>query len=248
MHRMMTLGLLLTVFGISLLHAAPLTAPAPAEFTAQEAEKFNRQAKGALAPVYPALADYLTARFHLTEQAGIGIDLGSGPGDLILALCARTKSFYWVNADINPFNFQYFYADAARAGVTHRVGAVFADAHALPFVNDYADIIVSRGTFQFWADQPLAFKEIYRVLKPGGTAFIGRGYSENLPPAVAAEIRKGQGDGGPAYDVDKTAAELTAIMKALAITDYQVIIPRVPGAAVKYGIWLEFHKPLPKGQ
>jgi SAM-dependent methyltransferase len=242
--------LLLALCAISLCAlsaiSAPLTVPSPDKFTADEAAKFNAQAKGALAPVYPALADFLVARYTLAEKPGIGIDLGSGPGDLLIALCKRTKAFYWINADINPYNFSYFYADAAQAKVTHRVGAVFADAHALPFKDNYADLIVSRGTFLFWEEKNVAFAEIYRVLKPGGVALIGRGFSPNLPTATAAEIRRQHGDGGPQYDVAATAAELTGIMKALAITDYQIIIPNKPDTDVKYGIWVEFRKTIPE--
>lgn len=237
----------LTIFiNISPGISQPITTPSPDKYTAEDAANFNRQAKGVLAPVYPALADYLVARYNLFEKPGIGIDLGSGPGDLLIALCARTKAFYWINADINPFNFSYFYADAVKAHVTARVGAVFADAHALPFKDNYADVIVSRGTYQFWEDKKTAFAEIYRVLKPGGVAYIGRGFSPNLPEKVAAEIRKQSGDGGPKYDTQTAATELDGIMKSLGITDYQLIIPDKPHSDVKYGIWVEFHKAKPE--
>lgn len=221
----------------------PMLAPDYTEQTRQDAERFNASAKGALAPVYPALAEWLVQRYKLEKTAGIGIDLGGGPGDLIVELCARTQSMFWLDADINTYNFRFMYAAAAKTGVEHRVGAIFADAHALPFKDGFADIVVSRGTFQFWHDKPTAFREIYRVLKPGGVAFIGRGYSENLPVATAVEIRKKQGDGGPKYEVSETAAELRGIMSALGITDFEIIVPAPANAGeVKYGVWLEFRK------
>ena len=54
-----------------------------------------------LAPVYSPLAEQIVNDFELREKRGIGIDLGSGPGDLIIELCKRTKWMHWVNADIN---------------------------------------------------------------------------------------------------------------------------------------------------
>ena len=64
----------------------------------------------------------------------------------------------------------------------------------LPFEDNYAEIITSRGSFQFWKNKQLAFSEIYRVLKPGGVAFIGRGFSENLSIETARKIRQNGND------------------------------------------------------
>jgi ubiquinone/menaquinone biosynthesis C-methylase UbiE len=152
---------------------------------------------------------------------------------------------YWVNADINPYFFPIFFKAAEAAGVGHRVSAIFADAQALPFRDNYVDIVVSRGSFHFWADKKKSFSEIYRVLKPGGVAFIGRGFSENLPLEIARKIReKQQKSGGkPRYDVKKTADELRGIMKALDIEDFSIRIPMSPGdPKVNYGVWVKFRK------
>lgn len=215
----------------------------PRNEQAEQAERMNAIAKSRLAPVYPALAEWLVARYEMESLEGVGIDLGGGPGDLIVELCARTDSMFWINADINPFSFPFMYRSAVKAGIGERVGAVLADAHDMPFKDDYADIIVSRGTFQFFEDKEKAFGEIHRILKPGGAALIGRGYSENLPPSVAAAIREAHGDGGPAYRIDETAMELRAIMKALDIREYEIIVPKNDERPdVKYGIWLEFRK------
>jgi len=123
-----------------------------------------------------------------------------------------------------------------------RVDTVFADAQALPFKDNYADIIVSRGSFQFWKDKRLAFSEIYRVLKTGGIAFIGRGFSENLPVEIAKNIQE-RTDGGPMYDVAGTAEELRQIMKILSINEYKIQMPKPHDSeGINYGIWLEFYK------
>lgn len=197
-----------------------------------------------LAPVYPLLADQIVSDFDLREKRGIGIDLGSGPGDLILELCKRTRWMHWVNADIDPRVFPGFLQRAQKAGFQERVSAMLADAQALPFHDHFADIVVSRGSFQFWKDKRKAFAEIYRVLKPGGVAFIGRGFPESLPLEVARAVRDRQRRNGkePVYDVARTSAELTGIMRALRIEDFRVRIPRPEIRDVNYGIWLEFRK------
>lgn len=212
---------------------------------AQAAQRMIRASQTRLAPVYAPLAEHIVKTYDLAEKTGIGIDLGSGPGTLIIELCKRTR-LHWINADINPHFFPHFLADAKAAGVGHRVSAIFADAHALPFRDGYADIVVSRGSFHFWKDKPRAFAEIYRVLKPGGVAYVGRGFSPNLPVKEARRIRARQskGKGFPAYDVQETEAELRRIMQTVGITDYRIDIPKPPGAGnVNYGIWVEFRKP-----
>jgi len=123
-----------------------------------------------------------------------------------------------------------------------------ADAQYLPFRDNYADVIVSRGSFQFWDDKQKAFSEIYRVLKPGGIAYIGRGFSDNLPVDIARKIRARQKESGriPQYDVSETAQELEYIMKSLGIKEYVIFIPKpTDGEGINFGIWLEFRKQNP---
>jgi SAM-dependent methyltransferase len=215
--------------------------PTDPRYTKEDALRMIRTSEGRLAPVYGPLAQQLVADLRLDEKTGIGIDIGSGPGTLILELCRRTK-MHWINADINPHFFPYFLQKAEEHGCAGRVSAIQADAQVLPFRDDYADVIVSRGSFWLWPDKVKAFGEIRRVLKPGGVAYLGRGFSENLPLEVARTLRGGGGE-GPQYDVVTTAEELRAIMRTLKIQDYRIIRPRLGNeAGVNYGVWVEFRK------
>lgn len=53
---------------------------------------------------------------------------------------------------------------------------VEGDAQKLPFPDDSADLIVSRGTLTFIPDIAQCLREVRRVLKPTGTAFLGGRY------------------------------------------------------------------------
>jgi len=209
---------------------------------AHSAERMIRASEDTLAPVYGPLAEQIVADLHLGRTEGVGIDLGSGPGTLIVELCKRT-GLHWINADINPHFFAYFLDLAASHGVAHRVSAVYADAQALCFRDGYADVIVSRGSYHFWPDRKKGFAEVYRVLKPGGVAYIGRGFPANLPVATARAIRARQGK-AMEYDPQTEAASLRRMMEALGIRRFRIHVPKPPGGeAVNYGLWIEFRKP-----
>ncbi len=185
--RFYLLALTLLFCGAGCFNDKALSLPSDEKYTEQNALGMIRTSRKTLAPVYAPLAEQIVSDFDLGKKDGIGIDLGSGPGTLIVELCKRTQ-MHWMNADINPHFFSHFYRQADELGFGHRVSAIFADAHSLPFRDNYADIIVSRGSFHFWEDKVQAFSEIYRVLKPGAAAYIGRGFSRNLPVQTAKKI------------------------------------------------------------
>ncbi len=210
------------------------------------AENYVKKGSSALAPVYGPLAEHLVNEYALSSRIGVGIDIGGGPGDLSVELARRTTGMRWINSDINPALFTHSADKAKAAGVDGRVSFTVADATKLPFRDNYADIIVSRGSFQFWKDIDKAFSEIYRVLKPGCPAYIGRGFSENLPVNVARDVRKNQG-GGPKYDKEKTAVMLAAAAKSRGFKDFRIIMPSPAGSdGVNYGVWIEFFKEGPR--
>ena len=232
---------------IPITDSQPLLYPSDAKHSPQDAERMVKAASGILSPVYEPLAEHIVGEFQLTEQEGVGIDVGSGPGTLIIELAKRTR-LHWINADINPHFFPGFLKLGEDAGVGGRVSAIFADAQALPFRDNYADVIVSRGTLQFWKDKRRAFSEIYRVLKPNGIAFIGRGFSDNLPVDIARRIRAAQHkedreESVLEYSVAETESEMHHIMKSLEIESYRIHIPKPPGSdGLNYGIWIEVRK------
>ena len=241
LQRFYMLALILLFCGAGCFNNKPSSSPSGEKYTKQNAHGMIRSSRKGLAPVYAPLAEQIVSDFELREKDGIGIDLGSGPGTLIVELCKRTR-MHWINADINPNFFPNFYKQAEVNNIGHQVSAIFADAHSLPFRDNYADIIVSRGSYHFWEDKVQAFSEIYRVLKPGAVAYIGRGFSRNLPVETAKKIRAKQGK-KMKYNVDEKAKEFDNIMNKLGIKDYRIDMPKPVGSEnVNYGIWIEFHK------
>jgi SAM-dependent methyltransferase len=195
-----------------------------------------------LSPVYAPLAEQIVRDFDLAGREGLALDIGGGPGTLAVELAKRSR-LYWVDVDIERKHFASLAERAKAAGISDRVAFLGADVQALPFRDGAADVIVSRGSYPFWADKKQGFAEIWRVLKPGGVAYVGRGFSRDLPVDVARSIRQQQGE-KIKYDRAEHEMLLRRIMTELNIRDYRLHLPNAPeDSSVNYGIWVEFHKP-----
>jgi ubiquinone/menaquinone biosynthesis C-methylase UbiE len=108
-------------------------------------------------------------------QEGICIDLGCGSGHLDVEL-GRLSRLTIIGLDINGDMKPLFEKRIREAGLEKRVSFTQGDAQKLPFPDDYADVIVSRGMLNFLPDIKRCLQEVDRVLKPTGVAFLGGRY------------------------------------------------------------------------
>jgi ubiquinone/menaquinone biosynthesis C-methylase UbiE len=58
----------------------------------------------------------------------------------------------------------------------------------LVFENSEFDLVISRGVFFFLDEEGDLLREIFRVLKEGGMAFVGGGYGKDTPLVLINEI------------------------------------------------------------
>ena len=56
----------------------------------------------------------------------------------------------------------------------------FQDLHQLTYPNNYFDLLIGNHILEHIPDDALAMRELYRVLKPGGTAILQVPYSETI--------------------------------------------------------------------
>ncbi len=144
-----------------------------------------------------------------TEFAGIKsgdtvIDLGSGAGnDCFVARSETGESGKVIGIDFTPAMIEKARTNADKLGfnnVEFRQG----DIEKMPVASNVADVIVSNCVLNLVPNKDGVFKEIYRVLKPGGhfsisdVVLIG-----DLPEALqsAAEMYAGCVSGAIAKDV-----------------------------------------------
>ena len=137
--------------------------------------------------IYPLLAKQIIEDYQIKN--GRCVEIGSGDGRLGLELAKQTAlQFYMV--DINGDVLAKARANvpcsgipqsrACSTGLSDRISLIQANVERLPFVDEFADMIVSRGSIFFWNDKPRGLREIYRILKISGVAFVGGGLSRYI--------------------------------------------------------------------
>lgn len=124
-------------------------------------------------PAFPVLAQEILD--HAQKSKGVCIDIGCGPGYLGIAIAERSN-FQVHSLDISPAAIEFTKKSIAEKNLGGRVFPVVGDVHKLPYADAFAELVVSRGSLPFWRDKARAFREIHRVLRPGGIAFIGCGF------------------------------------------------------------------------
>jgi SAM-dependent methyltransferase len=107
-------------------------------------------------------------RLAALQQGETVLDIGCGLGiDSFIAAHAVGESGRVVGVDIAYRQVQHATSRAAERGL-HNVRFEVADIERMPFPNAFVDVVISNGAFCLTPDKRAAFREVARVLKPGG--------------------------------------------------------------------------------
>jgi ubiquinone/menaquinone biosynthesis C-methylase UbiE len=98
--------------------------------------------------------------------SGQVLDVGTGKGRFVTALARKLPAI--VSVDVSAEEQRAAWLEAVHAGLEDRISFVIADAIALPWPAASFDAVVSMNAFHHFADPDGAFREMRRVLKPGG--------------------------------------------------------------------------------
>jgi ubiquinone/menaquinone biosynthesis C-methylase UbiE len=186
------------------------------------------------------LAKQMIDDYRITE--GVCIDLGSGEGWIGMELAKHTDMTVHL-VDLNLERLSRAAIFLAESDVRAKVHIEQADAQQMPFGDDSIDLIVCRGAVFFWEDPAQGFKEVYRLLRPAGVAFIGGSMGRYMPvserKALVASIEEEVRRLGPEREREWWAKRSPQWFKkwlgAAGIEDYK-LYPNPPG------IWVEIRK------
>src|SRR5581483_10580261 len=144
---------------------------------ANAAQKWRKQS----AVMGSAMTDAIVQAADVRAEMAV-LDLACGTGEPAISIAAQLASTGCVTGiDISPEPLKIAQQRAASRKLSN-VRFREADAHQLPFVDHAFDRITSRLGVMFFVDPPCVYREMHRVIKPGGTvALVAWGPFEDQP-------------------------------------------------------------------
>jgi ubiquinone/menaquinone biosynthesis C-methylase UbiE len=154
-------------------------------FDLEGAKEYAHIANHIFAPIYPVIAQQIMDRCKISQ--GLCIDVGTGPANLAIAL-AKITDLKTFAMDHSWHIFSMAKENIRAASLIDRIIPVVGDVHRMPFRNNNVSLVISRGSMRFWRNKPTAFREIHRVLLPGGKGYVGGGMGSSQ---FSEEINQG---------------------------------------------------------
>jgi ubiquinone/menaquinone biosynthesis C-methylase UbiE len=132
------------------------------------ASSYEKATRLVIESYYSQVADEIASNF-----AGRTIlDLGTGPGYLPVEIVRRKPEINIIGIDLSKKLIHMAQANAAKAGFARQIRFEVGNSARLRFNNNSFDMVISTGMLHSLKDPVRVFKEIHRVLKKGGQAWI----------------------------------------------------------------------------
>ena len=136
--------------------------------------------------IYPYLATQIMGVYR--KDSGTVLELGPFSGGISLELARRRPKFNIIIADPTAYILAYFDKQIGLAGLADKIKTRQTTLNPFVFGNAEFDLIISRGVFFLLDDKGDLLREIFRVLKKGGMAFIGGGFGKATPQSLIDKI------------------------------------------------------------
>lgn len=117
---------------------------------------------------------YERVAHHVLTYCSTGrlLDIGTGPGRLLIALHNASPGLRLTGIDISPAMVRRARKNMDSLGLHQKIHIEEGAGAAIPFPDHTFDIVVSTAAIHHWKDPVRGLNEVYRVLRGGGYALI----------------------------------------------------------------------------
>lgn len=133
------------------------------------AEAFNRVA---LMPQMGLVRRYVARRATEMAARGEAVDLGCGPGYLVVEMARRAPELHVTGMDLSDEMLAEADDYARRHDMGQAVSFRKGDVQQIPFADGSVDLVVSTLSLHHWSDPVAVLDEVDRALRPGGSFLI----------------------------------------------------------------------------
>jgi ubiquinone/menaquinone biosynthesis C-methylase UbiE len=126
------------------------------------------------------------------QISGVILDMGTGPGRLPIEVAKHVAKVEVIGIDISEDMVKIAKKNADEKGVTDRVSFKVGSVYNTGFDDCSIDLVVSTGLIHHLREPVNAFNEAYRILKPGGEAWMYDG-RKDVTKAEFEETVRGLG-------------------------------------------------------
>lgn len=208
----------------------------PADYTEMdllEAKRFDEKVRENFMPAIISTVKQIVEDYGVLE--GVCVDVGCGTAVFAIELCKYTKLKIYALEKSKAIS-EVARINIEKERLKDRIIPVLGDAHKMPFENEFADFIISRGSYHCWEDKVQVFKEIYRVLKKGGIGFVGGGFGRYVTDEEFKRMEslrdRSLGEDAKAYS---SPDKLREFISKAGISNFRIIYDRT-------GLWAEIRK------
>ncbi len=136
--------------------------------------------------IYPYLVSQLMDSYQ--RSTGQVLELGPFSGGISIELLRSYPEFDITIADSSKKVLEYLKKEISNAGFSQKIKFKHTELNTLDFDDLRFDLVILRGAFFFLDATNNFLREIFRVLKHGGVAFIGGGFGKDTPQKLIDEI------------------------------------------------------------
>jgi len=126
----------------------------------------------ATTPQMRLLRSFVAHRAAQMVERGEAVDLGCGPGLLVVDLAQRSPGLHVTGIDLTEDLLAQGEEYARRAGLSGQVSFRKGDVKQIPFPDAALDLVVSTLSLHHWSDPVAVLDEVARVLRPAGSFLI----------------------------------------------------------------------------